>query len=126
MKVDEVVAAYVKLRDIKEAKKRKHSEELAPINEKMQVIESWLQNHLQVEGVDSMKTKAGTAFLQTSSSATVKDWGATLDFVKQNDEWSFLEARVNKTAVKDFIASTGEVPPGVKYEETIVTRVRRG
>lgn len=124
-KVDEVVAAYIQLRDCKEQITRKHKEELAPINEKMGKIEAWLQRHLQTEGVESMKTKAGTAFLQTASSATVRSWPETLAWVKANDEWSFLEARVNKTAVKDFIESQGEIPPGVDYKETIVTRVRR-
>lgn len=125
VKVDEIVAAYIKLRDMKDATSRRHKEELAPINEKMGKLEAWLQKHLQSEGVDSMKTKAGTAFLQSNSSATVKDWPATLEWVKDNDEWSFLEARVNKTAVKDYMESTGDIPPGVDFKTTIVTRVRR-
>lgn len=125
MKVDEVVDAYVKLRDHKEALKRKHKAELQPVHEKMMKVEAWLQRHLLEEGVDSMKTSAGTAYLQRLSSATVKDWAATLDFIRENDEWSFLEARVNKTAVKDFVESTGGVPPGVDFGETVVTRVRR-
>lgn len=125
VKVDEIVAAYIKLRDMKDATSRRHKEELAPINEKMGKLEAWLQKHLQAEGVDSMKTKAGTAFLQSSSSATVRDWPATLDWIKEQDEWSFLEARVNKTAVKDYMESTGDIPPGVDFKTTIVTRVRR-
>ena len=125
MQIDELVGLYIDLRDLKEKRKRKHSEELAPINEKMNEIENRLQQHLLDEGVDSMKTANGTAFLQNSNSATVKDWDATLAYIKENDEWSFLEARVNKTAVKDFIASTGEVPPGVEFTTTRVTRVRR-
>ena len=124
-KVDEVVGAYIKLRDSKEKIKRRHSDELAPINDAMYKLEMWLQNHLQEEGVESFKTANGTAFLQTNTSATVRDWEATLEFIKENDEWSFLEARVNKTAVKDYTESTGEVPPGVDLKQTIVTRVRR-
>lgn len=124
-KVDEVVAAYVRLRDRKTEIQRRHKDELAPINEDMGKLEAWLQAQLLQQGVDSMKTKGGTAYLQTSSSATVKDWDATLEFIKQTNDWSFLEARVNKTAVKDYIENSGEVPPGVDYNETIVVRVRR-
>ncbi len=124
-KVNQVVAAYVKLRDQKDEIKRRHKEELAPLNENMTKLERWLQKQLLDEGVESMKTDAGTAFLQTSSSVTVRDWPATLAWIQDNDEWSLLEARVNKTAVKDFLESTGEVPPGVNYSEDIETRVRR-
>ena len=124
-KVDQAVAAYIKLRDMKTEITRRQKEELEPINDKMDKLEAWLQRHLLASGVESMRTEEGTAFLQTSSSVTVKDWNAALDFVKSRDEWSFLEAKFNKTAVKDFMNSTGEVPPGVEYKEFIVTRVRR-
>lgn len=124
-KVDAVVAAYIKLRDSKEQLARKHKDELAPITEQMARLESWLQKHLLDAGVESMKTRAGTAFLQTATSATVRDWAATLDWIKDRDEWSFLEARVNKSAVKDYMESTGDVPPGIDFKSNVVTRVRR-
>lgn len=125
MKVDDVVGAYVKLRDLKTSMERKHKEELEPIKKNMEKLENWLQGQLLAVGADSFKTTQGTAYFQTASSATVKEWGVTLPWIQSNDEWSFLEARVNKTAVKDYIESTGNVPPGVDYTETIVVRVRR-
>lgn len=124
-KPSDAIAAYIKLRDKKTEIERKQKEELAPIKDAMAKIEGWLQRHLLEEGGESLKTEFGTAFLQTATSATVRDWNATLDYIKDKDEWSLLEARVNKTAVKDFIASTGDAPPGVEFNETIVTRVRR-
>jgi hypothetical protein len=125
MNTDDVVAAYIKLRDIKGNIERKHKEELKPINDNMHKLENWLASKLQEQGAESFKTKHGTAFFQTASSATVKDWAETLKFVQSKNEWSFLEARVNKTAVRDYIESTGNVPPGVDYRETVVVRVRR-
>lgn len=125
MKVDEAVAAYIGLRNKKEAMGKRHKEELAPIVDTMAKLENWLQKHLLEEGVDSMKTSEGTAFLQRATSATVKDWDNTLAFILENEDYSLLEARVNKTAVKDFIESNGEAPPGVNFTETIVTRVRK-
>ena len=124
-KVDDVVAAYIKLRDKKTALERKHKEELAPIKENMEKVENWLQRRLLEEGVQSFKTSQGTAFLQSSTSATVRDWDSTFAWIQANDEWSMLEARVNKTAVKDFVEANGEAPPGVEYSEHLVTRVRR-
>jgi hypothetical protein len=125
MNVDDVVAAYVKLRDAKTEMARRHKDELEPICTGMEKLENWLQKRLLEQGADSFKTKHGTAFFQSATSATVKDWNATLDFILTNQEWSFLEARVNKTAVKDYIETTGDAPPGVDYKETLVVRVRR-
>lgn len=125
MKVDDAIAAYIKLRDKKAVLEREHKEELAPIKEIMDKLEGWLQKQLLADGIESMKTNVGTAFLQTASSATVRDWNATLEYIKEADEWGLLESRVNKTAIKDFIANKGEPPPGVEFREIIVTRVRR-
>ena len=123
--IAELVRGYIKARDKKGEMTKRHKEELVPINVIMLKIEGMLQRQLQEQNVDSMKTPAGTAYLQTVSSCTVKDWDETLKWIKENDEWAFLDARVNKTAVKDYMESEGDVPPGVDYSETIVTRVRR-
>ena len=124
-KLDRVIAAYVKLRDAKTAMAKRHKEELSPITDKMDFLEGYLQKFLLDRNMESMRTEQGTAFLQRVSSATVKDWTATLAFIQKNKEWSFLDARVNKTAVKDYIEASGQIPPGVEFTEMIVTRVRR-
>jgi len=125
-KVDDVVAAYVSLRDRKAELKAQHQQELAPINEQMFKIEGWLHRELNKQGVDSFKTKRGTAFVQKSTSVTVQDWqDQTLPFIREHELWDMLEARVSKTAVSDYIESTGEVPPGVAVKTEEVVRVRR-
>ena len=125
MKSDEVIAAYIQLRDKKEAMKKRHKEELEPVNRSMEKIEGWLHRQLLDQGQTSMQTERGTAFLQRETSATVKDWDSTLEFIVNNQEWSFLEARVSKAAVQDYLKTKGELPPGVNYSETILVRVRR-
>ena len=124
-KIDSVVEAYVRFRDAKTALKRKHSEELAPMVERMRTLEVWLQRELQRQGVQSFKTKQGTAFLQESNSATVHNWDETLGWILDKEEYAMLEARVSKSVVRDHIESTGEVPPGVNWRTETVCRVRR-
>lgn len=123
--VEEIVGAYVKLRDYKNHLKRKHSEELAPINEKMALLENWLQRDLLERKVQSQKTAAGTAYLSTDARATVKDRDAYLNFVRDKEMWELLENRASKSVVRDYLEETGEVVPGVHYEVTQVVRVRR-
>jgi hypothetical protein len=123
--VEDVVRGFVKLRDKKNEIKKRHSEELAPINEKMATLEAWLQRDLLNRHVQSQKTAAGTAYLSTDARATVKDRDAYLKFVIENEKWDLIENRASKSVVKDYLEETGEVVPGVHYEVTQVVRVRR-
>lgn len=123
--VRDVIKGYVKLRDRKNELKRQHTEELAPINEKMSLVEGWLMRDLITRGVQSERTEEGTAYLQKNSSATVKDRDAFLDFVRENSMWDLLENRVAKSVVVDHLENTGEVVPGVNFEQTQVVRIRR-
>ena len=124
-KIDKVIAGYIKLRDIKNAMVKQQKEQLEPITKQMTFIENYLQKYLLDANLQSVNSDQGTAFLQHVTSATVRDWPATLEFIRANDEWDFLEARVSKTAVKDYIEIQGVIPPGVEFAEAVVTRVRR-
>lgn len=123
--VDQVVKGYIKLRDKKNQMKKDQADEVRPINEKMTLLENWLQRDLMTRGVESQKTAEGTAFLSTSSAATVKDRDAFLKYVRENEMWDLIENRVSKTVVRDHLEDTGEIIPGVNYQETKVVRIRR-
>jgi hypothetical protein len=123
--VDEVVKGYIQLRDKKNQMKKDQGDELRPITEKMTLLENWLLRDLQTRKVESQKTAEGTAFISTMSAATVKDRDAFFDFVKEKGMWDLLENRVSKSVVRDYLEDTGEVVPGVNYQETVVVRIRR-
>lgn len=123
--IEDVVKGYVTLRDRKAKLKKKHSEELLPYTERMLKIEGWLLKDLQSRKVQSQKTAEGTAFIQKSTKATVRDRDAFLKHVKDTDAWDLLENRVAKSVVEDHLENTGEIIPGVHYEKTLVVRVRR-
>lgn len=123
--VDEVVKGYITLRDRKNALKKEQAEKLRPLTEKMTLLENWLLRDLQTRKVESQKTAEGTAFVSTVAAATVKDRDAFFEFVKKNEMWDLLENRVSKTVVRDYLEDTGEVVPGVNYQETKVVRIRR-
>jgi hypothetical protein len=126
MNIDDVIKAYVALRDKLDATVKRQKEEVAPIREQMGKIENWLQNQLQTQGLQNFKGASGTAFLKEVSSATVEDWDATLAFIKEQGAWELLERRVSKTVVEDFVESTGNIPPGVNLKRETVVQVRRG
>lgn len=127
MKLDTVIAAVVTVRDQIDDMKKEHKEALAPLNIKMAKLEAYLQLQLTTLGTTSFTAKGiGTAYLQDVVGVTVEDWDATLSWIKDNDLWEFLERRVSKSVVQDYMESTKEVPPGVNVRQETEVRVRRG
>jgi hypothetical protein len=126
MNVDQVIAGYIQLRDQKDAMKKRHTEEMAPLLSKMQKLEAWLQTHLTSQGITSQKGASGTAYLKEVSSATVEDRAAFFAYCRDNDMWDLLETRCAKTVVDEFVEKKGELPPGIKYTRETVCQIRRG
>jgi hypothetical protein len=126
-KLDLVIAGVIAIRDQIDAMKTTHKEQLAPLNQKMEKLEAYLQLQLTTLGTTSFTAKGtGTAYLQNVVGVTVEDWDATLAFIKEQGLWEMLERRVSKTVVQEYMESTKEVPPGVNVRQETEVRVRRG
>lgn len=125
VKVDDVIATYMKLRGQKEAIEAQMKEQTAAIKAKMEKLESWIKEQADVQGVTSFKTKHGTAFLTTTDYANVADWDAMLAFVRENEAYDLFEKRVSKTAVRGYIEQTKAVPPGVNYGTRLDVNIRK-
>lgn len=123
--IDQVIAAYVKLRDKKDNLEAAVKEQTKEIKAKMEKLELWLREQADNQGVTSFKTKAGTAFMTTTDFANVADWDAVLDFIKTNGAFDMLEKRVSKTAVRGYIEQHKQVPSGVNYGTRLEVNVRR-
>jgi hypothetical protein len=122
----ELIASYIKLRRKLEKIAEKHKQELEPYLKLRGQIENTLLDHLNQTGLDSTKCEAGTAYRSTSTSVVVKDWVKTLGFIKENQAWELLEARVAKTATVELINERNEPVPGVEVTSATVLRVRTG
>lgn len=127
MKLDELVANYIKLRDKKSQLKKQYDEKVAKVDAVMDKMEAIILKTFQDSGIDSARTDAGTAYISTRTSATVASREEFLSWVLQDpDERSiFLENRVSKVAVEQFKAANDDLPPGVNFRSEIVVGVRR-
>lgn len=124
--VDRVIEGYLTLRNQKEELAKQQKEAMAPINERMEKLEAYLHMQLQTSGLSSFVAKGvGTAYHETKTDAAVKDWDATLEWIKQTGAYEFLEKRVSKTVVKEYMEAHGEVPPGISVTSEVVVRVRK-
>ena len=123
--VDDVVAAYLKLRNKKESIEAETKEQVKVLKEKMEQFEAWIKEQADAQGVTSFKTKHGTAFLTTTDYANVADWDAVLGFIRENDAYDMLEKRISKVAVRGYIDATKAVPPGVNYGTKLEVNIRK-
>ena len=124
VKLDEVIRLYVQLRDQKSDLEKALKEQLDPIKKDMEKLESYLLRELTSLGVSSFKTEGSTAFITTKEWATVKDWEATLRFIRENAAYDLLERRVSKIAVRTLVDG-GTPPPGVDYGTKLGVNIRR-
>lgn len=123
--MDAIIEKYIKLRDGKAQLVQKHKEKIQGIDSVLARIEAALLEEFREMGVQSVKTDAGTAYVQLRTSAGVADWDAVLAYIRENEEWGMLERRVNKSAVESFREEKNDLPPGVNWREEQVVNVRR-
>jgi hypothetical protein len=125
MKLSEVVAKYVELREKKANLKSEYDMQVAPIEAKMAKIEGKLLEVLDQTGGKSFRTPHGTAYVAVRTTASVADRETFFEFVKQNEEWPLLQVAVVKSAVEQYKSVNQELPPGINWREERVVNIRR-
>lgn len=123
--IDQIVEKYIALRDAKAKHKAEYEAKVAEIEVALDRIEKHLLEKMQEQGLKSLPTGAGTAYISHRTSATVADWDSVLQFVREHDAWQMLEKRVSKTAIEEFRAANDDLPPGINWYESVVVNVKR-
>lgn len=119
------VAKYILIRDkISEIKKR-HEQELAPLQEVKAMLDGVFGEQLSKNNTLSMRTDAGTIMATVRQSATLEDPLAFRTFVQKFGEWDLADVRANAPAVKEYADKNKQLPPGVKYSAIQTISVRR-
>ena len=124
-RVDDIVAAYVRLRDQKAELKAQQAEAMKPYDEALAKLEAEALQILSDTGVESMKTSAGTVYKSVATSATVQDKSAFMDYIREHLAFDLLDVRANKTAVQDFVTENQDTPPGVIIRREMKVGFRR-
>lgn len=115
---DELVAAYIHLRQKKAELEAKQKEEMAPMTAALDAIEEEVHQRLNAMGVSSIKVKdVGTAYTKRVRSVKVFDKAMFMDYIKNNSAFDLLDVRANKTAVEDYISQYQDLPPGLTSTE---------
>ena len=126
MKVSEVVAKYIHLRDRKAEIKAEYDAKVALLDADLEKLEGALLKAFDQLGVDSVRTAYGTAYKSTRTSVSVGDRDTFMQHCITNQEWALLEVRAAKQAVDQYrVANDGQLPPGVNWRAENVVNFRR-
>lgn len=125
LNIGKKIDIYIRLRDRRAKRKAEYEEADRPDREAQEKIEAQIMEQFNADGTDSLKTEFGTAYRSMKTSATVADWEAVLEFVKDQEFWTLLEKRVNKTAVEEYLDLNEKLPPGVNVTKVATINVRR-
>lgn len=123
--LDQLVAAYIRVRDQIAEIKARQAAEVKPYQEALAKLEFLTLKALDEAGVDSAKTKAGTAYRSVRTSITVADRSAFIDFVTANQMYELLDVRANKTAVEGMLSDEQDLPPGLNIRRDLTVGFRR-
>ena len=118
------VEQYIKLRDYKTKAKKAFDDSMKRINEGVEKLDAEILAALQEQGLQNVKTNSGTAYINTMSSATVKDRVAFEEWAQATGNTGAMDIRANKKAIRELLEE-GESVPGVSYNERITIGVRR-
>ena len=122
---DQLIAAYIKLRDQKKDLADLQKQQMKPFNEKMTLIENALLKHMNDTGAEGIRCDTGTASKIERVNMKTEDWDTALEFIKANDLWHMLHKALAKESVNEYIQANGEPPPGIAISTDITVGVRR-
>lgn len=129
MDLGELVKKYIALRDKKAALAAEYKAKTDKIDTVLDAAERAILAEFNDTGISSAKTDSGTAYKVIRTSAKVADANSFFDFVAQDfvNNRSFLENRVSKSAVEQYIEDHGgDLPPGVTVSRFATINIKRG
>ena len=126
VKADNLVRAYIAIRDDLAVQTKAYEAVKAGHKQKLALLEAELKKICDHTGTESLKTSFGTASLSKKDFVKVSDWPKALDYIKSNGLWHLLTKSVSKAEVKDFMeGNENVVPPGLEYGAIQEISIRR-
>jgi phage terminase large subunit GpA-like protein len=124
--IDVLVKAYINLRTAKDDLRRSYELQDKEMQDQMNMIQSEILAFCKNSGLDSLKTKYGTAMRSVKERYWCTDWDSFRNFVKENDAIELFEKRIHQTNMKQFMETNPELlPPGMNIEREYSITIRK-
>lgn len=124
--VDKLSGVYLKLRDQREALKRKYEEDDAILLNDMNQIEDALLLALREAEADSISTPTATVIRRVSKRYNPTNWDAVYKMIHKHQAYGLLHKRVHDTNMREFLdQNPDEYPAGLNVDSSYAVTVRR-
>ena len=120
-----LVEIYIELRDRRAKRKAEYENADAADKGKQEKLEGILLSRFNAEGITAINAPSGTAYTSTRTSARVADKDVFLTWIKETENWGFLDIKANKTNVAQYRSEQEILPPGLNWTEELTVNVRR-
>lgn len=126
MDIGKIVEVYTKIRDRRAQIGREFKRQDDELAEKLEKLEVVLLGHLNATNSNGIRTDHGTVYRQTEIIPSAADWQQVYAWIKATDGFDFLEKRIKRAAVTEYMdANEGKIPPGMNVFTRRVVRVRK-
>ena len=124
---EKIVKVYQKIKAEHAEKRKAWEADDASYKAKLEEIENYMLSTLNENGMQSVKTTAGTFYRKEKIIPQGADWDAFYKWVAENDAFDALERRIKATFVSQYMEEhDGAIPPGVNVFRQWVVGVRKG
>lgn len=122
---EQLIDAYVQLRDSADAIKARHKIELQEHNDLMDKITKELDTRLAVADAKTISADSGSVTRVITTNAVCNDWSAFGSWVTAMGRWDVFPKKLNYTPFKEMVENDEALPPGVRLERSARVQVRR-
>ena len=119
------VQQYIDVRDALKRVDERWEAERKPLLEIQEALAGRIQQFMDENSLQNLKTKSGTAYVSIKYTASLADPDVFMKFVISTGKFELLDRRANSTAVKDYVAANNELPPGCNLNGISQVGVRR-
>ena len=123
--IEKRVGQYIAIRDRLDEMNAEHDERCKKLKATQNLLSGLMLAYLEQAGATSIKTPEGTCIASSKTTASLADPKAFMDFVIANSAWDLLDRKANSTAVRDYVAEKGHLPPGANLSTIRTLSVRR-
>jgi hypothetical protein len=122
----DLIGRYVELRDeLRAADANYAAWKKEHFDDPMNSIEMQLLDQLNMQGVESFRTRKGTAYKKKAVSLTTADGAEFRRHVVGLEAWELINFVPNKTAVNELVDNGEPVPPGLNYSTRYNVSINR-
>lgn len=127
MNTDQLVEAFINLRNERDRMRNEWEVKDAAIKEEMTTLEQALLSICNETNATSIKTDKGTVIRKLNERFFCTDWDNFRDYVLEHQALELLERRIHQGNFKEFIAERQAegLPPGVNVMREFGVTVRK-